>query len=82
MRRSAGSNSALCVLVLLGTFLFGLLIDRMGLLIAAAVLVFAARLADRNFSCVQTAILAGILMAVTSGLFWYALGLPLRLLPN
>ncbi len=70
------------VLVLLGTFLFGLLIDRMGLLIAAAVLVFAARLADRNFSWVQTTILAVILMAVTSGLFWYALGLPLRLLPN
>ena len=70
------------VLVLLGTFLFGLLIDRMGLLIAAAVLVFAARLADRNFNFVQTAVLAGILMALTSGLFWYALGLPLHLLPN
>lgn len=69
------------LLVLAGTFLFGLLIERGGLLIAAAVLVFAARLADRTFSIVETAVLAVSLMAITSGLFWYALGLPLRLLP-
>jgi hypothetical protein len=69
------------LLILAGTFLFGLLIERAGLLIAAAVLVFATRLADRSFSFVETALLALGLMAVTSGLFWYALGLPLRLLP-
>jgi len=69
------------LLVLAGTFLFGLLIEPAGLLIAATVLVFATRLADRTFSFVETAILAVALMAVTSGLFWYALGLPLRLLP-
>jgi hypothetical protein len=69
------------LLVLAGTFLFGMLIERAGLLIAAAVLVFAARLADRGFSFLETTILAAVLMAVTSGLFHYALGLPLRLLP-
>ena len=66
-------------LVLAGTLAFGLFIDRLGLLAAAAALVFAARFADRNFRFIETLILAGILMAVVSGLFRYALGLPLRL---
>ena len=69
------------LLVLAGTLLFGLLIERAGLLISAAVLVFAARLADRDFNLVESAVLAAVLMAVTTGLFWYALGLPLHLLP-
>lgn len=69
------------LLVLAGTLLFGLLIERAGLLISAAVLVFAARLADRDFHFVESALLAVALMAITSGLFWYALGLPLHLLP-
>jgi hypothetical protein len=66
-------------LILAGTLAFGLFIDRLGLLAAAAVLVFAARLADRNFRFLETLILAVILMAVVSVLFRYALGLPLRL---
>lgn len=70
------------ILVLAGTFLFGLLIERCGLLIAAAVLVFATRLADRDVSLLETAVLALALMAVTSALFVYGLGLPLHLLPT
>jgi hypothetical protein len=66
-------------LILAGTLAFGLFIDRLGLLAAAAVLVFAARIADRNFRLLETLVLAVILMAVVSGLFRYALGLPLRL---
>jgi putative tricarboxylic transport membrane protein len=69
------------LLVLAGTLLFGFLIERAGLLISSAVLVFAARLADRDFSLVESALIAVVLMAITTGLFWYALGLPLHLLP-
>jgi hypothetical protein len=66
-------------LILAGTLAFGLFIDRLGLLAAATVLVFAARLADRNFRFLETFVLTAILLAVVSGLFRYALGLPLRL---
>ena len=67
--------------VLAGTFLFGFLIDRAGLLIAAAVLVIAARLADREVKLGETILLAAILMATTTALFRYGLGMPLHLLP-
>jgi hypothetical protein len=67
--------------VLAGTFLFGLLIERAGLLAASVVLVFAARIADREMNILETAVLAAALFALTAGLFRYALGMPLHLLP-
>jgi hypothetical protein len=67
--------------ILAGTLCFGLLIERAGLLLAAAALVFSARLADRRFGFVETAILAVSLMAITAGLFKFALGMPLRVFP-
>ena len=67
--------------VLAGTFLFGLLIERAGLLAASVTLVFAARIADREMNILETAILAAGLFALTAGLFRYALGMPLHLLP-
>jgi hypothetical protein len=67
-------------LVLLGTFAFGLLIERSGLLPAGVVLVVAARLADQGFRVVEVAALAVGLVLVAAAVFKYALGMPLRLI--
>ncbi len=67
--------------VLAGTFLFGFLIERAGLLVSAAVLVIAARLADSDFKAGESVVLAAVLMAATTALFRYGLGMPLMLLP-
>jgi len=67
--------------VLIGTLAFGLLIERAGLLVAGLSVVFAARLADREFRPVEVTVLAVIMLAFATGLFAYALSLPLRLLP-
>ena len=69
------------VLILAGTLAFGLLIDRAGLIFAGLVLVFAARLADRDFRPLEVAILAICLVAFTLAIFRYGLGMPLRLWP-
>jgi hypothetical protein len=69
------------VLILVGTLAFGLLIDRAGLILAGLVLVFAARLADRDFRPLEVAILATCLVAFTLAIFRYGLGMPLRLWP-
>jgi hypothetical protein len=69
------------VMVLVGTFLFGFLIERFGLLVAGGVLVIASRLADREFRIVEVVLLALGLVLLAAGVFRYALGLPLRVLP-
>ena len=69
------------LLVLAGTLAFGLLVERTGLLFAGVLLVFATRLADRDFRLLEVAILAACLVAFAAAVFWYGLGLPLRLLP-
>ena len=66
------------LLILVGVLAFGLLIDRRGLLIAGIALVVAARLADREFRPVETALLAIGLTLCTAALFLYGLGLPLK----
>jgi Tripartite tricarboxylate transporter TctB family len=68
------------VLVLAGMLAFGLLIDRLGLLAAGIALVVAARLADRDFRWLETALLATGLTLAAAGLFLYGLGLPIKLL--
>ena len=69
------------ILILAGTLAFGFLIDRSGFIIAGLLLVFAARLADRDFRPVEVAILAVCLVAFTLAIFRYGLGMPLRLWP-
>jgi len=68
------------VFVLAGVLAFGLLIDRLGLLAAGIVLVVAARLADREFSLVETALLAIGLTVCTAAVFLNGLGLPIKFL--
>ena len=69
------------VLVLLGTFAFGLLIERAGFWLASVVLVFASRLVERELRLVETAGLALVLTALITVIFRYGLGLPMQLLP-
>jgi putative tricarboxylic transport membrane protein len=69
------------ILVLAGTLAFGLLIDRLGFIIAALVLVIAARFGGRDFRPVEVAILATGLVAFTLAIFRYGLGMPLKLWP-
>ena len=76
-----GINLRPLVLILAGTLAFGLLIDRAGLILAGLVLVFAARLADRDFRPLEVTILAICLVAFTLAIFRYGLGMPLRLWP-
>ena len=77
----AAINVRPLVLILAGTLAFGLLIDRAGLIIAGLLLVFAARLADRDFRPLEVAVLAICLVAFTLAIFRYGLGMPLRLWP-
>jgi putative tricarboxylic transport membrane protein len=68
--------------VLLGTLVFGLMVEHSGFVLASIVLVFAARLADRDFRFVEVALLAGVLVAFIAALFWIGLSLPLKPLPS
>ena len=68
------------MLVLAGVLAFGLLIDRLGLLAAGIALIVAARLADRDFRWLETALLATGLTLAAAGVFLYGLGLPIKLL--
>jgi putative tricarboxylic transport membrane protein len=77
----AAINVRPLVLILAGTLAFGLLIDRAGLIIAGLLLVFAARLADRDFRPWEVTVLAVCLVAFTLAIFRYGLGMPLRLWP-
>lgn len=67
------------LLVLLGTLAFGLLIERAGFLVASMALVVLTRFAERDLRLAETTILALFLTAFTTVIFWYALGMPLRL---
>ena len=66
------------IFVLLGTLAFGLLVERTGFVIASFVVVFAARLADRDFRLIEVTLLAAFLVAFVGALFWLGLSLPLK----
>ena len=66
-------------LVLAGTLAFGLLIDRIGLVVASVVLVVASRLAERDYRWIETGMLALVLTVFAAAVFLYGLGLPIKL---
>jgi hypothetical protein len=69
------------IFVLAGTIAFGVLLERVGLLLASVVLIVASRLARPDFRIVEVLALGLGLAAVSAALFVYALGLSVRLLP-
>ena len=70
------------IVVLLGTLAFGLMVERLGFVISGFVLIFAARLADRDFRLVEVTLLAAVLVAFVAAMFWLGLSLPLRPFPH
>ena len=69
------------ILVLAATLTFGLLIDPGGLILAAVILIMLARAAEPTFRVVEAGVLALALVAFVTLVFWYGLGLPVRLVP-
>ena len=84
----AGSDATSAVqlrpmLVLAGAvLLFGLLIERLGLVITLAVVVAASAAASRESRPLEVAALAAALAAFSVGIFVYALRLPLSIWPS
>ena len=62
--------------------LFGLLVEDFGLVAALAALIVVARLAGREGSVAELAVMVVILIAVAIGIFVYALGIRLPLWPS
>jgi hypothetical protein len=69
-------------IIAIGVCLFGLFIERLGLVISLVVVVAVTALASRESRPVEIAALAGVLTAFSVGVFVYALRLPLPLWPN
>jgi hypothetical protein len=62
--------------------LYGLLVEDFGLVAALAALIVVARLAGREGSLAELAVMVAILIAVAVGIFVYALGIRLPLWPR
>lgn len=69
------------LVVLTGTLLFGLLIERAGFVVASSAMTVMARLADDEFKPLEVALLTIVLLLVTGAIFWWGLSLPFHLLP-
>ena len=70
------------VFILLAVLAFGLLIDRMGLLVSGLVLLLVGSFGGPEFKAKEAAILTVVLLAMCSGIFIWGLGLPITLLPR
>jgi hypothetical protein len=70
------------VLVFAGVFLFAMLIERSGFLLAIAALVVLARLAGEERGLIDIAVLAVALALLGAVIFVWGLGMPLPLLPR
>jgi hypothetical protein len=68
--------------IALGVCLFGLFIERLGLVVSLVVVIAVTALASRESRPLEIAALAGVLTAFSVGVFVYALRLPLPLWPN
>lgn len=68
-------------LVLVGTFAFGLLIERAGFWVASIVLVCVSRFVEHDVRLAEIGGLALLLTALITVIFRYGLGLPIRMLP-
>jgi hypothetical protein len=69
-------------LITLSIVLFGLLLERLGLIPAALLMVFVAAAAGREFRFKEVLVLAVVMTAFSATLFLYFLKLPYPLLPG
>jgi hypothetical protein len=65
-----------------GILAFGLLIDRMGLLVSGAILIGVGAFGGHEFKWYEVLALAIGLLAASSAIFIWGLGLPITLLPR
>ena len=63
-------------------WLFGVLIEPLGLVVSLAVLTLMAALSGGRFRLMETLMLAAVLIVFSVGVFVYALGLPLNIWPS
>jgi hypothetical protein len=70
------------LVIVVAVCLFGLLIERLGLIVALVAVVVVSALASREYRPVEVAALAATLAAFSVGVFVYALRLPLTLWPS
>jgi hypothetical protein len=70
------------VLIAAAVYLFGVLIEPVGLVISLAVLTLMAALSGGQFRLMETLTLAAVLIVFSVGVFVYALGLPLNVWPS
>lgn len=61
--------------------LFGILIDRTGLIAASAVMMFVGAMGGWDFKWKEQVVNAAIMTAACIGIFYFGLGLPFRLFP-
>lgn len=70
------------LVIVVAVCLFGLLIERLGLVVALVTVVVVSAMASREYRPVEVAALAATLAAFSVGVFVYALRLPLTLWPS
>ncbi len=70
------------LMILISVVLFGLLIERLGLVLTTVVLVLVSRLAGIKFRWLESLALAGLLAMVCAALFVYGLSLLFPLWPR
>ncbi len=70
------------LVIVVAVSLFGLLIERLGLVVALVAVVVVSAMASREYRPVEVAALAATLAAFSVGVFVYALRLPLTLWPS
>jgi hypothetical protein len=66
------------LLILGSVFVFSLMIDLLGLLLAASSLILVSSLASREIHFRELLLLVGLLVIMALGVFIYVLGLPLK----
>jgi len=69
------------VAVLAAILAFAFLIRPVGLVLAVVAVVGIARLAEPKFRVGDTVVISGVLIAISTAVFFYGLGIPMRLLP-
>ena len=70
------------LVIVVAVCLFGLLIERLGLVVALVAAVVVSAMASREYRPLEVAALAATLAAFSVGVFVYALRLPLTLWPS
>lgn len=70
------------ILLSLSLILFGILIERAGLIPALSALIFCSAYASKEFKLLEVLLLVGVLILISVSLFVWGLGLPFTLIKS